>query len=40
MQKFYTYNFINVCPGPKVESLPHAQSHHPETYNEEKDLGT
>lgn len=39
-KKNYIYSFINICPGPKVESLPHVQSHHPEAYNEEKDLET
>lgn len=31
---------MNTCPGPKVETLPHVQSHHAEAYNEEKDVET
>lgn len=29
---------MNACPDLKVETLPHVQSHHPEAYNEEKDV--
>lgn len=38
MQKIYTYSFINMCPGPKVESLPHVQSHHPGAYMMKKKI--